>query len=197
MKRISWFISFFCLLFSCVFLSGCILEKKERGSQITVPADWQTYQNEDKKLSFQYPLDWQFNLILDEPEMFGAELKKEDSEQEKILVYEEEMVPFYSININVSSNPQGLSARESRLNQFAAASREAEEAKLISLKVNGQEGVKYLEGTAPASGSSMVVVVAYGDKLYRFTYSALATPETHEKFLNVFDQLLASVKFLK
>lgn len=198
MKKISLLVFIFSLFLLVGVLGGCLPQgdKKEEVVLEEKTADWKEYQNQERKLSFKHPLDWQFSLINDTPQMFGAELKKEDESQEKIVVYTEEMVPYYSINISIVNNPKGLTAREHRLSQFGASSRAREEANLVDVRVGGQEGVRYSEGAAPSSGSSIMVAVAYSGKIYRFTYSALATEETHQKFLEVFDQLINTVKFL-
>jgi len=60
--------------------------------------------------------------------------------------------------------------------------------------VAGRSAIKYPEGTTPASGPSTMVLVAAKDKIYSFSYSALAKKETHEKFLDQFNLLLTTVK---
>jgi hypothetical protein len=190
MKKNSLFFIFLSLVLVMVSLGGCLpvkkeggLEKKSAEEETQIPSGWQEYQDEERKLAFAYPPDWQFSVFTDQPKMFGISVKKDD--------------PYYSINITVQDNPQGLSAKEERLSQFmAGTSRETEAAKLLEIMVDGQKAVRYAEGAAPASGPSTVVSVAYAGKIYRFTYSAMATQETHEKFLDVFDQLMQTVKFL-
>ena len=56
-----------------------------------------------------------------------------------------------------------------------------------NINVNGEAGVVYVEGAAPASGSSTGVLLTKYDRFYRFVYSALVTQITHEKYMDVFD----------
>lgn len=172
-----------------------INEKIPLGDEKTRPTEELIYKNQQHHLSFRYPSDWQLEEIADEPQFLSLILKKEDEGQEKVLVPGgEKAVPVYSISVRVNNNPQQLSAMDYYLNQFASGSRAQAEEKIEKLTLSGRPAIKYLEGAAPASGPSTMVLVAKGDKIYSFSYSALAQKETHEKFLDQFNLLLATVK---
>ena len=200
MKKAPSYITAAAVFLAAVFLTACIPPKQTaKPSSIkqesTIPSGWKSYENKESKLSFQYPQDWDFNVIRDDAEMLSIGLSKEDQEQEKVMVYEE-MTPLYQINVMVSPNPENLSAKESRLKQFGESSRAQEEQKLQQVSYDGVDGVKFPEGAAPSSGPSTVVLLAKNNRLYNFTYSAMAHQDTHEKFISDFNTLLSSIKFL-
>ena len=201
MKRSSVHIGIFITFLGVVFLTACIPQKETTKlpsieQELTIPSDWETYENQEHRFSFQYPSDWSFNVIRDDTEMLSLGLSKEDQEQEKVMIYEE-MTPLYQISVMVSHNPQNLTAKEARLKQFGESSRAQEEQKLQTVSYGGVDGIKYPEGAAPASGSSTAVLLAKNNRLYNFTYSAIAHKETHEKFMGEFEQILSTVKFLE
>lgn len=186
------------LVLMAVFLSGCLLEKKEPKVETIeekVPADWQTYKNDKYKFSFQYPADWEFEVTFDQEDLFGIDIVKKDTTQEKLLLYEEEMVPSYNMMVRVEPNPENISAKEKRLSYFGAQSREQEEKNLKPYTVGGVEGIRFFEGSAPASGPVTMVLLTHGGSFYQFSYGALAHQETHEKFLKDFELLLSTVEF--
>ena len=186
---------------TAIFLTACIPKKETAETpaieqESVIPSDWKSYKNEKHQLSFQYPPNWSFNVIRDDAEMLSIGLSKEDKEQEKVMFYEE-MMPLYQINVMVSSNTKNLTAKESRLNQFIESSRAQEEEKLEAVNYGRADGVKFPEGAAPSSGLSTVVLLAKNNKLYNFTYSALTHKETHEKFMAEFEKILLTINFLE
>lgn len=201
MKRSSVHIGIFITFLAVVFLTACVPQKETaKPSSIEqesiIPSDWKSYENEKHQFGFQHPSDWRFNVIRDDADMLSIGLSKEDQEQEKVMVYEE-MTPLYQISVMVSYNPQNLTPKEARLKQFTESSRAQEEQKLQIVSYDGVDGIKYSEGAAPASGPSTAVLLAKNNKLYNFTYSAIAHKETHEKFMGEFEQILSTVKFLE
>lgn len=200
MKKIS--ILFLVVLFSLV-LTGCLPGQKDsqpetketEKKESSVQAGWETYQNPDYQFSFSYPPDWKVDTVIDQKEFLSIILKLEDLTQEKLFLFDQEMMPSYEISVVVEENKKGLTAKQLRLSQFSESSRAEEEKRLETVMVGGVEGVKCKEGAAPASGSATMVIVVFEGNIYRFTYSALAHTSTHEKYLSVFNQLVNSVKF--
>jgi len=145
-------------------------------------------------LQFKCPPGWELEEIVNTKGNLSLKLSWEDSSQETVEIYGEERVPVYEINVVVAPNPKELEARGLHLGNFAPSSRALEETQLEAMSVGGQSGIVYKEGTAPASGPSVGVLVTKGERAYRFVYSAMATQETHNKYKGVFDQLLQTVK---
>lgn len=193
-----------------VFLSGClpgkqpkigtaekteISSKSETMPEEKVPAGWKTYKNDKYNFSFSYPADWEFEVTFDQENLFSISIVKKDTTQEKIQIYEEEMVASYNMMVRVEPNKKGISAKEKRLSLFGAKSRDQEEKNLKPYTVGGIKGIRFFEGAAPASGPVTMVLLAHNDSFYQFSYGALATKKTHEKFLKDFELLLSTVEF--
>lgn len=159
--------------------------------------NWQTYESTIHKLAFNYPPDWQLNILKDEPTFLTLFLHREDVGQKKVATGNTELVPTYDIFLKVEENNQGLSAREIYLSNFLESAKQEAEEKIKPVKFAGLEGIEYPEGVAPASGPATVVLLTDGKKFYQFTYQALAHQETHEKYLPEFYRLLESLKFLE
>jgi len=162
----------------------------------TTVEGWQPCGSADHNLSFKCPPGWELNEIINTQDQLSLILKKNDNEQGKIEVYGEEMVPTYSINVMVGLNEKDLDAKDFHLSNFAESSRAAENEKIEAISIEGEEGIKYIEGAAPSSGSSVGVLFTKYGRSYRFIYSALATPATHEKYMNVFNQMIETVQLV-
>lgn len=157
--------------------------------------DWQILENKNHKFSFKYPQSWKLSVNADREDLYSFSLSKKDISQENIIVYEEEMVPSYSISIMVNKNSKNLSAREYYLNQFGVSSKESAEEKIEEITIAGVKAIKHPEGAAPASGPATGILLARNQKIYSFVYSALAYKETHEKFLQEFMEILETLEF--
>lgn len=188
-------------IFGAVLLVLTLLPKtKESSNWINdkqtkvIPGNWKQYQNNKHSLSFSYPPDWIFKVITDSDTFLSINLTKEDGDQEKVQVYEEAMTPSYNISITAEANNKGLTARDYYLQNFVLSAQKAAEEQLTNVTVSGIEGIEYSEGAAPSSGPATAVLVSKNDKVYRFTYSAMAFPESHQKYLETFRNLLQSVK---
>jgi len=172
-----------------ILLTGCI---KKSGDEIGPKAysDWKIYTNSSLGISFKYPVDWELNEI----NATTIGLSFEDTSQEEIEVYTEKMTPFYSININVGNNIDGVSAKEEMLSMYTESSRGEAEKGMDDTTYAGLKGTTYDEFVAPSSGKGYGVLLTDGKKFYRFVYSALATKETHEKYLDVLEGVLATLE---
>ncbi len=190
------------LLTSCLPKRGEVQPKTEEEALMQTPSEdelvgWKRYKN--KKLGFevQYPKEgWGFSEN-DFDDFLSLSLENKDFTQK----FEEEPLPGmsearYWITLTVRDNPENLSAKEVYLKNFSGKGKAAAEAKLKTVTVAGREGIKYTEGAAPASGPSTIVVVTHGGRSYQFSYGALATKETHEKFMDVFEGIISSFKFV-
>lgn len=154
---------------------------------------WEEYTNDELGISFKYPSDWEFSINTQREGFFSCNLHLDDTSQPKIEIYTEEMTPSYSIGITVEDNKKGMSAREYHLDMFGDSSKKREEERISNVSYSGVDGIEYLEAMAPSSGSGYGVLLSDGDRLYRFVHSALATKDTHEKYLSTYKDILDTV----
>ena len=180
-------LTFSLLLILSISLTGCL---KKDAPKADVYKDWKTYTNATLGISFKYPADWVLNEINDTT----IGLSFQDTSQEQIEVYTEMMTPSYSMNISVENNEDGVSAKESILSMYMESSRAEAEKGMDSVEHAGLEGTTYDEMVAPSSGKGYGILLSDGEKLYRFVYAALATKETHEKYLDVLDGVLSTLE---
>lgn len=177
------------LLFVSILLTGCVKKSEDKVSQDLYGA-WETYSSSDLGITFKYPPEWGVNEI----NATTIGLSFEDTAQEKIEVYMEEMTPSYGVNISVENNEDGVSAKEEILSTYIETSRDEAEKGMEEVTYAGLEGTTYDEFVAPSSGKGYGVLLTDGKKFYRFVYSALATKETHEKYLDVFEGVLSTLE---
>ena len=173
-----------------VVFSGFYFLSKNGGGDGSgqIPKDWLAYDTATVKL--MYPPDWELRKLAGKSANSNFSLEKKDTTQPKIQVYTEEMAATYWISFSLEDNPEEMSAKDYYFGQFAGL----KEFDIVEVEYGGISGVKYPEGTAPASGPSTMVLLAKGTKFYRFTYAALATKETHEKFLSTFETMLSTLE---
>ena len=183
------------LLFSYLLIQEKVNSETEVAQEDEVTVGWQTYENDKYKFGFKYPPDWNLEVSFDREDLFSLSIVKEDVDQEKVLLYEDEAVPSYNMMVRVEPNPKGISAREQRLSYFGEGSKEQEEKTFKDINVGGIKGIRFFEGAAPASGLATMVLLTYDGNFYQFSYGALAHQETHEKFLKDFETLLSTVEF--
>ncbi len=173
---------------------------KAEASPIPDPtANWETYRNEEHGIRFQYPSDWEESSVSKESwndRLFLLTLNKKDSSQEVIAPGDNKVPANYWITFTVLSNPQELTAMEFYLDGVPLKRRPSMEEKTERVSLDGLEGIKYSEGSAPSSGAQTVVTVARGKKIYKFSYGAMAQQETHEKFMSTFNSILSSFEFI-
>lgn len=151
-------------------------------------SNWKTYT--EKEFSFNYPAGWKFSM-----DSLTITLGKVDETQQKVS-FPDGSTDFSSYLIQISSlpNPKNLSAKDYYLSAFSFGSKAGAEKNLKDAFVGGDKGIAYEEGAAPASGPEKVILIAHGDKLYRFGYGAMA--QDHLKFYDTFIQILSTFKFL-
>jgi len=198
--------SFFFLISGCTFFnktnsdqdsSGFSTDEQqqETASEKKIPSGWKKFQSQEYPFQFHYSPDWELKGPNSGENYYNLSLEKKDSEQEEVTIFPEPMTAAYYINVNVQDNPQAMTAKQKRLSYFSEDSQQKAEAEMEEVEIDGVQGVRFQEPSAPSSGLSTMVSVVYNGKFYNFTYSALAHQETHNKYLDYFDQVLQTVKF--
>jgi len=180
------------IIFLVLGLSGCGMAKKTD----TEP-DWVTFENKSQQFSFKYPQEWVLVPEIEKESLLTAFLKREDPSQEKVEVWNGELItPIYQIAIRAEDNPKNLSAREFELSRYPSGGEEVGKS-LEDITIAGVPGFKTSGPiTPPGSGPMTNIVLAPGNgKIYSFVYTADAYPQTHEKFLPEFNQILETLKF--
>jgi hypothetical protein len=142
----------------------------------SIPTNWKTYDNQKAGISFQYPSDWILTTGESNHEVIIL-TKKDDTQAKVMLPGDIQDTATYRIDISLPPNSDISIPSQSQ-----------------PVTVGGKLGVKFIEGAAPSSGPSTVVLVGTDSK-YEFIYSALAQVNTHTKYLNTFDQILSTFKF--
>jgi len=159
----------------------------------TIPSDWKTYKSQDNQYQFSYSQEWKLTsnyLPLENGYRQSYFLTLIDSSQNKVILPgDTQEYPKYIISLIVSSYSIYPSTKEELIKRGYS------ESEIKTSTIDGIEGVKYFEGAAPSSGATTVISIRNNQKYYQFTYGALAHPETHEKYLATFDQILSTFKF--
>lgn len=187
---------------SAVIPSSTLPETSPSGTQIPVAKedptkDWKTYTNSTYGFEFKYPSDWQLNAQNLQDNRFYANISKTDATQEKVLLPGDNKADAtYSIIISVENNPNGYTAKEYYLSHSSGESRAQLEKGLKDTNIAGIPGISFTAGAAPSSGLSQEALITYSGKIYRFAYGAMAHPETHLKYLDVYNQILSTFRFL-
>jgi len=157
------------------------------------------YRSDTHKFSFNYPSEWEIVPEIDKDSLLTMKLlfvDKSQAERENELTGG--MMPSeYWINVRVENNPDNLSAKDFGVKQYLSESKAEMKAKLKDFSLNGVDG--YTDTgpvTPPSSGNWTGITLApKNGKAYTFTYYAAAHPDTHEKYLEEFNQILETLKF--
>jgi hypothetical protein len=184
-------------------LTTGLTEKAKQVTQPTdqtkAPVDWQEYTSQTHKFSFHYGSDWELRPEIDREDLLTFFLVVEDENQEKRKneLTGEMMTCEYMISVRVEDNPDNLSAKEHELSRYIPQGRDTIAAGLEDITVAGIEGYKHSgPRTPPSSGDFTEIKLAPGNgKVYSFVYSAAAHPDTHEKYLEEFEQILETLEF--
>jgi len=67
--------------------------------------------------------------------------------------------------------------------------------KIVTL--GGLEGRQWQEGAAPSSGPATITKVGKNGKFYSISYVAYAHEATHEKYIDIYNQILSTFKFVE
>ncbi|MFA6436925.1 MAG: hypothetical protein WC242_02305 [Candidatus Paceibacterota bacterium] len=138
--------------------------------------NWGKYTNRELGYEVWYPREWELNS----EGLNQIGLTKEDPSQEKVLItgiedsYENS---YYIIRIDVST--------DSYLPE--------DNYKIVTL--GGLEGRQWQEGAAPSSGPATITKVGKNSKFYSISYVAYAHEATHEKYMNIYNQILSTFRF--
>lgn len=200
-----------------VILAGC--QKKETGQEETSPikkltekvtgkeakeadpyADWVVFDKPNHKFSLKHPQEWLYVPEIDKEGLLTGTLEQEDLSQEDFVdeITGEPFTVVYVINMRVEDNPENKSAKEHELSKYLAQSRAKIEPTLKEVTMAGIPGIKIADDIKQVNTSGGVTQykLAPGNgKVYAFWYVASAHPETHEKYLSEFEEILSTLKF--
>ena len=193
------------MLVLALTLMGASCDKKEdagvgkKTAKTVQDSNLKEYQSDTHKFSFSYPLEWEIVPEINKDSLLTMKLlliDKTQAERENELTGE--MMPCeYWITVRVEDNKDNLAAKDFGVKQYLSQSREEMKAKLKDYSLNGVDG--YTDTgpvTPPSSGNWTGVTLApENSKAYSFTYYAAAHADTHEKYLEEFNQILKTLKF--
>jgi len=180
-------------------MTGGLTDKVAKTGESQMSEGWTKYESETHKFSFSHPSAWEIVPEINKDSLLTMKLlliDKTQAERENELTGGM-MFSEYWITVRVENNPDNMLAKDFGVKQYISQSRAEMKAKLKDYSLNGVEG--YTESgpvTPPSSGNWTGVNLApKNGKFYRFTYYAAAHPETHEKYLEEFYQILETLEF--
>jgi len=171
--------------------------KKE--AEVDKYAGWTDFDRPVHKFSLKYPQGWVFVPEIDKESLFTGGLDREDPTQEKFIneITGEPFTVVYTINMRVEDNPENLSARDKELSRYIPQGRASIAETLEDITMVGIEGIKNVGPTqVNTSGPTIQYKLAPGNgKVYSFVYVASAHKQTHNQFLEEFEQILSTLVF--
>jgi hypothetical protein len=139
-------------------------------------ANWRTFTESSNAYSLKYPGGWKLRVGTSSGQS-ATILKLSDTSQGKVdLPGNTQVYPEYTI---VVSSPQTFKTPGGTTSVFS---------------IDGKSGIIFQEGEAPAM-LTVSVQVRNNGKNYSFVYSAVAPAQTSTKYVDVFKQILSTVKF--
>jgi len=140
-------------------------------------ADWKTYTNQEYGFEIKYPLDWQ---IVSGTSSAYVEFSKDDKEQPEFILPGDKKVPAnYEIRVDIDNI--------SNVKDYSDAKK---------VVIAGKNGLQWEEGAAPSSGPATLTEIGNNNKFYIISYSASANEDTHKKFIDIYDKMLSTFKFI-
>lgn len=163
-------------------------------------SDWNEFNKPNHKFSLKYPQGWEWKPEIDKPTRLTGFLEREDATQEKVKdqIQGGTFTASYNLNIRVEDNQENLSAKEVVLKGYLSSARPDIEKTLETVTIAGVEAVKVNSDAVQVNSSGPVVeyrLAPNNGKVYTFLYVGWAHPETHEKYLDEFHQILETLKF--
>jgi len=182
-------------------MTGGLTDKVTETEKSQMPEGWVEYRSETHKFSFNHSSEWEIVPEINKDSLLTMKLllfDKTQAERENELTGG--MMPCqYWITIRVEDNPDNMLAKDFGVKQYISQSRAEMKAKLKDYSLNGLDA--YTDSgpvTPPSSGNWTGVSLApENGKFYSFTYYAAAHPDTHEKYLEEFYQILETLEFVK
>jgi len=194
-------------------LSGCLKQAEEgktggpiakltgqKETKTDKYTDWAIFERPKHKFSFKHPKEWLFVPEIDKESLFTGGLDRKDPAQEKFVdeITGEPFTVVYAINMRVEDNLKNLSAGDYELAKYIPQGRADIESKFTDVTFGGSQGIKIANEVTQVNTSGPVVeyLLAPGNgKVYRFVYVASAHKQTHNQYLEEFEQILSTLTF--
>lgn len=161
---------------------------------------WSEFSKLEHKFSLKHSGGWVWKPEIDKPERLTGFFEREDATQEAVKdeIQGGVFPASYNLNIRVEDNKENLSAKEVVLKRYLTSRRSEVEKTLEAVTIAGVEGVKVKNDAVQVNSSGPIVeyvLVPKNGKVYTFLYVGWAHPETHEKYLEEFRQILETLEF--
>lgn len=183
-------------------LSACLpqkqdLSKTEEAIQ-AIPENWEVFDSPNHKFKLHYPPHWQIQPEIDRQDLLAMTLFFEDQSQEQVAFWDNTVgIPYYQIAVRIEDNPDNLSSLDWVVKQVIPEAQEQAKQRYESAALGSHQEVKETGPVTPPGSGDMTSISFAPDngKAYTFTYYGYAHEETHELYLEEFEQMLAGLEF--
>jgi len=141
--------------------------------------DWEVFRNHEFNYEIKHPHDWELKVNFEN--FAHITLRKEDATQSKILMpglVDEYINANYTIRIDVDNYNHAPDGEHG------------------TIIIDGIDARQWSEPAAPSSGDAVITELSKDSRFYSLTYTAMAYPETHNKYIDIYNQILSTFKFI-